>query len=367
MFKIAQINHQLFTKNMTESIRLTAVKYRVISLEQQLEWIKYVQNSVDFDYYHTWHYHKLNNQGESILFIFQEEDVYIALPLIKRKIPNSVYFDLTAAYGYLGPISNRRNEDLDVFFIKRFKDSFLNFMHNELCISVFSRLNPFINQKTLIDAIGGLKVNGKTVCIDLNLSIDEQRSNYEKRLNRQIRQLRNANYIIKDAATLKEIGIFTNMYNENMRRIGANQSYFYNQEYFSELLQNKECNAKLITIYDGSQMICGAIVLYNSIVIHNHLSATDVAYINKSPSKLLTDEISIIGRKLGLRYFHLGGGLSGKNDSLFSFKSHFSKQYLDDFIWCYIANQSVYDDLVIQNNVNSNFNNFFPLYRSHAQ
>lgn len=352
---------------MLESIGLTAVEYRIITLEQKLEWIKYVHNSMNFDYYHTWHYHTLSNHGEPILFVYQENDVFIALPLVKRKIPNSKYFDLTAAYGYLGPISNIKNEELDFFLLRKFKDSFLNFMHNEYCISVFSRLNPFINQKKILNTIGGLRCNGKTVCIDLSLSIDEQRGNYEKRLNRQIKQLRNANYTIKDTATIKEIDVFTCMYNENMRRIGANQSYFYNQDYFVELLRNKECNAKLITIYDGEEMICGAVVLYNSHVIHNHLSATNISYVNKSPSKLLTDEISIIGRKLGLRYFHLGGGLSGRNDSLFSFKSHFSNQYLEDIIWCYVANQSVYDDLVMQNNVNINSNNFFPLYRNHAQ
>ncbi|WP_214225521.1 GNAT family N-acetyltransferase [Pedobacter sp. B4-66] len=335
--------------------------YQVISIQQESKWVYYIKNAVDYDFYHTWHYHAMDKRGEPLLFVYEEEESFIALPLIKRDISNSISFDLTSAYGYVGPISNKTNEDLSDCFLEKFKTSFLNFMHSNQYICVFSRLNPFIKQEPLLNKIGGVSSNGKTIYMDLTISLEEQRANYEKRLGRQIRQLRKVNYTIKETTEPNDIKTFTAMYNDNMHRLQADKSYFFSEEYFTEILKNNESGSKLITIFDGSQMICGAIVLYSGNIIRNHLSATSATHVNQSPSKLLTDEISVVGRKLGLKYFHLGGGVGGKEDSLFKFKASFSNLTLEDNIWRFIADKNTYDKLVEGANKNSNY---FPLYRS---
>ncbi|MNY40347.1 hypothetical protein D3C86_1750850 [compost metagenome] len=94
------------------------------------------------------------------------------------------------------------------------------------------------------------------------------------------------------------------------------------------------------------------------------MSATSEEYLNESPSKLLTDEISMIGRRLGKKIFHLGGGVGGKEDSLFEFKRHFSDLQIADRIWCYINDRQVYDELVLQR-VPEIYSEsaFFPAYR----
>lgn len=335
--------------------------YQIISLQQEMEWSYYIKNAIDYDFYHTWHYHTLEKRGEPMLFVYEEESGFIAFPLVKRIIENSNHFDLTTAYGYVGPISNKCNADLSDCFLDNFKASFINFMFVNGYISVFSRLNPFIKQQSILSKIAKAADNGKTVYMDLTVSLDAQRANYEKRLGRQIRQLRKANYIIKEIASASDIKTFTNMYNENMQRLQADASYFYSEEYFTDILKNKEAGSKLITIFDGDLMICGAIVLYSYNIIRNHLSATSASHIHQSPSKLLTDEISLLGRKLGLKYFHLGGGVGGIEDSLYKFKASFSPLTLTDNIWCFIADKSAYGKLVIGSNKNSNY---FPLYRS---
>lgn len=337
------------------------MSYHVISIQQEKEWVYYVKNAIEYDFYHTWHYHTLEKRGEPMLFVYEEGGVFIAFPLVKRTIENSNHFDLTTTYGYVGPISNKNNADLSAYFLDNFKFSFIKFMLANGCICVFSRLNPFIKQQQILSKIAEAVDNGKTIYMDLTVSLDEQRARYEKRLGRQIRQLRKANYIIKETTSLNDIKTFTCMYNENMQRLHADASYFYNEEYFTGILKNNESGSKLITIFEGDLMICGAIVLYSCNVIRNHLSATSASHINHSPSKLLTDEISILGRKLGLKYFHLGGGLGGKEDSLFKFKSSFSPLTLKDNIWCFIANKRAYNQLAKGSNKNSTY---FPLYRS---
>ncbi|RZJ77941.1 MAG: GNAT family N-acetyltransferase [Flavobacterium sp.] len=335
--------------------------YKVISIQQEKEWIYYIKNAREYDFYHTWHYHTLEKRGEPILFVYEEEGTFIAFPLVKRTIENSSHFDLTTTYGYVGPISNKDNANLSACFLDNFKSSFKDFMSVNGCVCVFSRLNPFIKQQQILSEIAEATDNGKTIYMDLTVSLDDQRAHYEKRLGRQIRQLRKANYVIKETTSLHDIKTFTCMYNDNMQRLHADASYFYNEEYFTEILKNNESGSKLITIFDGDSMICGAIVLYACNVIRNHLSATSVSHISQSPSKLLTDEISLLGRELGLKYFHLGGGLGGKEDSLFKFKSSFSPLTLKDNIWCFIANKSAYSQLAKGSDKNSNY---FPLYRS---
>ncbi|WP_316748988.1 GNAT family N-acetyltransferase [Pedobacter gandavensis] len=336
--------------------------YHVINMEQPAEWDACIQEAVNYDFYHTWHYHALEKNGEPLLFVYTEGEVFIALPLLKREINNSGLFDLTSVYGYSGPVSNRKFIDINDQLLENFKQSFLSFMKTSRFISLFSRLNPFIDQKVLIEKIGGLSGNGKTVYMDLSIPIEEQRAGYEKRLGRQIRQLRKMPYQIKEASSATEISLFTAMYNENMLRLGASQRYFFDETYFTNLLNSKAKECRLIVIYDGTEMICGAVIMCAGNVIRNHLSATANSHIQHSPSKLLTDEISVIGRQLGKRYFHLGGGLEGKEDSLFKFKFSFSTLLLEDSTWRFVSDPLVYNDLVKERNDQSNLN-YFPLYR----
>ena len=339
--------------------------HKIIIVEQEDEWNDYVNRSINYDCFHSWFYHTLDNSGKPFLFVYQEDDIFIALPLLKRKIDDSSLFDLSSVYGYSGPISNRPFEEIDDHLLLDFTDLFVNFMKSEDCICVFLRLHPFYRQDILLNKIGGVAANGKTVYMDLTISVDEQRSRYEKRLFRQIKQLRKQDFVIRDTRDAKHIKAFTEMYSENMDRVSASQSYYYSEEYFSELIHNKDFNCKLIMVFDGETAICGAIVMYANNIIRTHLSATAANYLKESPSKLLTDEISLIGRQMGAKYFHLGGGVGGREDTLYKFKSYFSGLYLHDYTWRFIADNDAYNAQVeIRGMRRMAQPDFFPQYRS---
>lgn len=337
--------------------------YAPIVVTHQEEWSKYIAQSFDYDIYHTYEYHALDKRGIPLLFVFQNEDNFIAFPLLKRQIENSTSIDFTSVYGYCGPISNKKLEDIDRQTKKDFEACFHEFLANQKCVSVFARLHPFFNQTKLLNNLGHVIANGKTIYIDLTISLEAQRENYNKRLARQIKQLRKRNYLIKEATNQKEIKLFTEMYVDNMNRLLASDSYYFDEAYFSEMLKNRTLNSKLILVYDGDTAICGAVIICSKNIIRNHLSATNANYIKESPSKLLTDEISIIGRQMGAKFFHLGGGLGGQYDSLFNFKSYFSNLSLEDYIWCYIVDAKRYKAIVKENKINVD-SGFFPLYRS---
>lgn len=137
-----------------------------------------------------------------------------------------------------------------------------------------------------------------------------------------------------------------------------------NEIYFTDILKLEGFDNKLLLIYDGTELTCGAIILLSDTIIRNHLSATSPDYLKESPSKLLTDEISMIGRKLGKKIFHLGGGVGGKEDSLFEFKKRFSNLQVKDHIWCYINDHIAYNSIVAKAGADIDMtSNYFPLYR----
>lgn len=326
-------------------------------------WTAYVQRSFDFDFYHSWAYHAMDKRGTPLLFVFEDGDQFIALPLLKRKIDGTGLFDLTSVYGYTGPLSNKPFDDLDEATLQGFRTAFRDFVANEKIVSLFSRLNPFFKQVKLLQDLGGIRPNGRTVFMDLSEPLENQREKYDKRLHRQIRQLRKQDFPMKETESVEDIKVFTEMYLENMDRVSALPGYYYNAEFFTRIIHTKEFSCKLILLYDGTEIMCGAIITCSKYIIRNHLSATNSSYIKGSPSKLLTDEISLMGRKMGMKYFHMGGGVGGRDDSLLAFKSRFSPLYLDDHIWCYVPDEEIYQDLV-ERSGNSGKDGYFPLYRN---
>lgn len=339
--------------------------YLTVFDEQQ--WSNFIARSINSDIYHSWQYHQIDRTGQPVLFVYQEDTFFIALPFIKRDIEGSPWYDLTSVYGYAGPVSDKRFEDISVQSMISFRKLFLEFAREQKCVSVFSRLHPFSRQNLLLEKIGGVTGNGKTIYIDLNLSLEEQRGRYEKRLSRQIRNQRKKGYLIRESTDIDDIRAFTAMYTENMRRVAANRNYFFNEDYFIEILLNPKLSSKLLLVYDGDKMACGAVVFYSDSIIRNHLSATSEAYLKESPSKLLTDEISVLGRQLGLKYFHLGGGVGGREDSLFKFKSYFSGTWMNDYTWRFVPDPASYNLLLEMRGINkSTSSQFFPLYRDYS-
>lgn len=338
--------------------------FKVLSIIEQAEWRSYVQRSICFDFYHTWYYHSLDNTGDPILFVYTEADDFIAFPLIKRSIPNTGMYDLTCVYGYTGPISNKDFTALDENFKINFKKEFSTYLKKEKIISVFSRLHSFFNQAALMGPFEGVFENGKTVVIDLQVSLEVQRAKYQKRVREKIKALRRKGYYVKEGKSPEEVRQFASIYTENMKRIGASDFYLFNEEYFQTLLDSTEFDSKLLTVYLGDKAVCGAVIVFTQQIIQAHLLGTRTEYLQYSPAKMLTDEICVLGREMGMHYFNLGGGLGFKEDSLFEWKAGFSDLFLKFNSWRFVADQSAYDSLIHNQGLDPNLDvDFFPLYR----
>lgn len=337
---------------------------RILTISDKTEWASYVSQSAETDFYHTWHYHSLSSKGTALLCVYEEGPDFIAIPLIRRNIPESPYFDLTCVYGYSGPMSNKKMEAMDTALIINFKEAFLKFLSDGNYVSVFIRMHPFYNQDLLLNKIADVYENGKVVVMDLNGSIEDQRRKYSRTTLASVKSAIKKGYYIKEENSDAAIKVFKEIYDGNMKRIGAAEFYLFDEQHYSEMLNTTEYNARLFMVYKGDEVACSTIVVFKNEIIQSYLIGTKAEYLCDSPAKFLADGIGKIGRESGMRYFNLGGGLGFKKDSLFEWKRTFSDLFFEYKSWRYIANPTVYEHLLDQKGIDKDSKvDFFPLYR----
>ena len=329
-----------------------------------MEWDQIVQKSVCYDFYHTWYYHQMSQDGEPILVKFTDGEIFIAFPLLKRSIPNSDFLDMTCVYGYTGPISNVPFEKMDNEIKEKFKSEFLTFLKDNKYVSVFSRLNPFLNQLPLMNVFEGIHDNGQVVMIDLQEPLEKQRSRYLSGHVKKIEKLKRRGFYVKDVRSLEDIKTFSAIYTENMLLVDASNYYMFSDEYFQKLIFSPDYDCRLLLLYDNDLPVCGAIIVLTNKIIQYHFLVTMNSYRKFSPSKLLTDEIALLGRELGMHIFNLGGGYGFQQDSLFAFKTSFSDLLRDFKTWRYVVDREIYNELVANAKIGIDDEvDFFPLYR----
>jgi hypothetical protein len=327
------------------------------------KWNKLLNDIGNFDFYHTYDYHMIEklNDRYPILLRYVENDIVIAIPFLIRKIHNTDYSDATSVYGYSGPVSKNITADFDnSMFLKKLQ---VFFIENNI-ISVFSRLHPYLDhQEDILNGLGKIINKRKVVNIDLNLSLHKQKRNYQERLRTYVNKSRR-NCLIKKMDSEEELIEFIDIYHENMIRVNAAKYFYFTKSYFNQLLNSDQFNAEILLVKDNKsgETVSGSLFVTTNNIVQYHLSGTRFESLHLTPTKLLIDEMRIKATKKGMKYFNLGGGLGGKfDDSLFKFKSSFSKDFKDFKLWNLIINQKMYDDLVEKRNIIET--SFFPRYR----
>ncbi|WP_010179268.1 GNAT family N-acetyltransferase [Aquimarina agarilytica] len=338
-------------------------KFKTITDKQ--EWQELLNAVEKFDFYHTYDYHHLSKaEGEiPVLIKYEEEGNIIGLPFLKRRIFNTDYFDITSVYGYAGTLHKNIDENYDnVHFLNQLNTYF---QENNI-VTVFARLNPYIPfQEKAIAGLGEIVKLSKVVNIDLTKDLDEQRTIFSKTTKRYINKARKL-CTVKVGGTKDDMKVFQDLYYENMDRVNAKKSYYFDEAYFDKFINSSDFQTDVLfaILKETNEIISAAMMVRTNDIIQYHISGTRNDYLNLTPIRLLIDEMRIKGVDQKYAYFNLGGGLGSSEDSLFNFKASFSKDFKDFKIWKYIVNQSIYDDLVKQFADKNDNQSFFPLYRN---
>ncbi|WP_369993551.1 GNAT family N-acetyltransferase [Winogradskyella sp.] len=341
------------------------------AIKDKKVWREQVALVANSDFYHTYDYHHLskNEDEDPVLVKYSDEKTLLLIPLLVRDIPNSDYKDATSVYGYAGPIVQQIGEQ---FNVDNFQTEFNSFLNDNNIVSVFSRLHPFIeHQERILNGLGTITALGNVVYIDLTDTIENQRAKFNRRLKTYLNKSRRSCTVIEGNVE-EHLDAFIKLYHQNMERVDADESYFFSEEYYRGILSSNDYESELsICIYNETQEIIGAsMFMKKGDLVQYHLSGLSEEHFDLNPIKLILDEMRIKSTQEGYKCFNLGGGLGSNEDSLFRFKSSFSKDFKEFKIWKYIVNEDVYNNLVAQK-LDANYgedimqkDNYFPAYRS---
>jgi hypothetical protein len=331
------------------------------------QWTEYL-NRFRHDIYHTPFYHAvpgLGREGEAFAFVHREGDEVFLWPYLLKPIGDTGYFDVTSVYGYAGPVSSP-NPD----FIERGWLSLLDAWRSQNVVSAFTRFHPMLENHRLLQghaAGAGLRHRGSTVSIDVTIPLDEQVRRYQKVHRQEIRRAREAGFV----TTLDEEWVhaedFVRLYGLTMARLNSRPEYLVDMAWVDEFRKLLGTHARLfVTKLDGRVAVTSLVMEYGP-YLHGHLIGADGAFSAHSPMKIALDNERIWATEKGLEACHMGGGLGGREDSLYQFKRKFSPLTHEFYIGTWILNPARYRELEDEHRrklgIELGDPGFFPIYR----
>ncbi len=327
------------------------------------EWRR-VLSRFDYDWYHTWDFHEIDSEvqcANPVLLFFENKICRIPMPLLIRAFGD--VNDATSVYGYCGVLSQG---SIDQASFDAFQQELIKWLQSEKIVAVFSRMHPIYNT---VDEYFGEAVEelGQTVSIDLTGGLEDQLGKMRSGHRREIKKLRNAGAVIKSGGSecLRE---FLQVYYETMDRLNAAESYYFSQAYCRKLLEARDFRCKVYSAFDADgRLMCSGMFMFTDDIAQYHLSGTATDHLKQAPTKLILDQVRIDATERGCKFFHLGGGVGSKADSLFDFKKGFSKTINAFSVMKWVVDEKKYRDLcekAKEQNPDFEFNDqFFPYYR----
>lgn len=334
-------------------------KFTVIT--EKDEWREELKNYRG-DWYHSWDYHQIatkNNEGKPMLFVLTNGlNQRLALPLLLRDITGTDYKDMTSVYGYPGFLLS---SDSATVLFEEFQQRLYDWANKNSVVSIFSRLNSLIVDSKPLDSCFP---SGETVVIDLTIDEDEQRKRYRKNYRNLLRRLEREGFTADWSNTEQSLSDFKQIYTETMKGLNAGDYYFFDDAYYSSLLDSKDFEVRIYNVWLDELKVCSGMFVFCDDIVQYHLSGTLKEYKELAPTRMLIDTARKDATELGYKYLHLGGGLGAERDSLFNFKFGFSKKSIEFCVFKKVTNMQAYKKL---SNLGAGDavpeTGYFPLYR----
>lgn len=307
--------------------------------------------------------------GTTEEYTFTHELGTIQHLFIKRAIPFDVqgsrFYDLITPYGYGGPSITEltdpaRKDELATHFCRAFQSYCLE----QNIVSEFVRFHPLTGNAEDFKSCYNVRFRRHTTGITLKGFEDPVQEEFSGSTRKRIRKA------LKDGVTYRitvnptDLDQFQVIYRKTMERIGADPLYFFDDSYFSNILDYFGEQLILVEALFDSRVIGAELHFLSGPVIYTHLSGTLNDFSHLSPVYVMTYAIALWGKEQGVELIHSGGGTTtALDDSLYLFKKKFGKNtefdyYVGDKIW----NEKIYQQLIQLTNPNPE-TELFPAYR----
>lgn len=332
--------------------------FKELTIQNQVEWSDFLANfPAEYqDIYFSPEYYKLyEDLGDGIAkcIIYNENDFYCCYPFLLNNINNlgyqlnGNYYDIQGAYGYNGMICSNPTDSMS---IEKFHTLLRKHLQEQKIIAEFTRFHTLLKNDLIASSDMQVLNDRNTVYVNLEDDIETIWNNQYSGNNRNmIRKAIKSGFTVNilENPSSDEITEFREIYQHSMRKIGASDYYFFNDTYFSNLFQNKNCYLFQVKDTENKTHCASAIYIYSQFA-HYHLSGK-AANADNSVNTLLLDEAIRFAIAKGAKQFHLGGGNSNDlNDGLFKFKQNFSKNHCEFKIGKRVLNEDIYNEVCQQ-------------------
>ena len=332
------------------------------------------------DVYHLPEYCQLEakrQQASSHAFLVADGGKILFVPYLLRRCSDiftdigSDVFDIVSPYGYPGVLLSE-----EAAASTEFIDFALGEIRREMIklniSSAFIRLHPILNHQfnTGCEFVKVIR-QGESVSIDLTLSEEKLWSTTRRGHQSSINKCKRLGVTVDFYPLKSYINEFLEVYEETMNRVKAEDSYYFDEDYFNSLAALGE-HVQLGLAYVDDRLASACIFFESCGIVQAHLCGTKSEFLSYSPLMMILDYARRWYKQRGNEFLHLGSGYKGHTgDAIFNFKSGFSKQRFDFSALCIIGDEKQYYDLVDSRaralNVSADEllnTQFFPSYRS---
>jgi serine/alanine adding enzyme len=293
--------------------------------------------------------------GEPRLLELRDAHGSIFFPLILREIPgtNGLH-DVTTPYGYGGPLPAGSTPPW-----RGFDEAFQRWCARENVVSTFVRFHPrYANEagaSTMeIRALSG--VTGWRVDADRDLM-----AGMHPHHRRLVRKATNAGVRPRVTQGPIELDGFRGLYETTMRRLDASPFYFFDDQYWASLSRDLGDRLVLVESELDGEIVAGALCLGSAPWLHYHLGASDETGRANGANHLALFVAARWAQANGYTTLNLGGGVGGRDDHLFAFKTRFDPEGV---LPCFIGTQ-INDPMVYRRLAGPDADaTFFPAYRA---
>ena len=254
--------------------------------------------------------------AEPIFFGAQHSDYVYYHGAIKLPIQGTKFYDLQSPYGYGGPIVIGDTKN----FVAEIDREHTRWCRTNQIIVEFIRFHPMLDNYEYY--YGDIFDDRNTVFVDLTGDIN---TGYRELTNRRLRVAKKNGVEVARVQCDEFIDAFIPMYEALMRRLSAEQQYFFPVQYYRQLA-NWEKTILLICYSKEKEPLAAGIFCICGENIEYHLGASNEKGRSDGAMYALIDYAARLGKENGGKVLYLGGGTDRASDnSLLFFKSGFSQ------------------------------------------
>lgn len=270
------------------------------------------------------------------------------------------YYDIASYRGAEGPYIEKVKSGKVEELLSAFRETFTDYCENNNIIAEFAKIDPWDEYAAFTKKILNAEYYGNFYCNDLTR--DFYSLDYNRRAKRSIRKAHDMGVTVKVDYMGETISDFVRLYRNTEKKYHTSNYYNFSEEDIKQYFDLLKGRCFLINAVVNKEIVTSVLVAYSQEIMHYLYLGNNPDYLAYQGNSLLTYEAALIGQRLGVKIFDMGGGVPGGN--IEGFKRNFIS---NDGVWEYYAvkkvwNQEIYQALLDGKKGIKNMR-MFPLYR----